>query len=107
MQSTTIFILLSCIIGATLASPMPKEDMTMPSTPPPSYPLNLQGGGGGQRGDGFGFNVGGSQNVWRSDNGRHEVDVNARYGQHLGGPWGNSQPSYDIGTVYRYRFGKN
>lgn len=76
----------------------------MPSTPAPSYPLNLQGGGGGQRGDGFGFNVGGSQNVWRSDNGRHEFDVNGRYGQHLGGPYGNSPPSYDFGGTYRFRF---
>ncbi|XP_017125843.1 diptericin A [Drosophila elegans] len=103
MQSTIIFAMLCCAFGAALAHPNP-EDLTMKPTPPPQYPLNLQGGGGGARGDGFGFNVGGRQNVWTSDNGRHEIDLTGRYGQHLGGPYGNSPASYDLGGVYRFRF---
>nr|WRF81052.1 diptericin A [Drosophila micromelanica] len=42
--------------------------------------------------------------VWTSDNKRHEIDVVGRYGQHLGGPWGNSEPSYGVGGNYRFRF---
>ncbi|XP_017014406.2 diptericin A [Drosophila takahashii] len=103
MQSSITFVLLFAFIGASLAHPMP-EDMTMPSTPPPQYPLNLQGGGGGQRSDGFGFGVSGREKVWTSDNGRHEIGVNGGYGQHLGGPYGNSEPSWNVGTSYTYRF---
>ncbi|KAH8401214.1 hypothetical protein KR009_003699 [Drosophila setifemur] len=103
MQSSVIIALLCCIIGATLGHPRP-EDLTMKPTPPPQYPLNLRGGGGGQPGDGYGFNVAGRQNVWTSDNGRHEVDLTGRYGQHLGGPYGNSPASYDMGANYRFRF---
>nr|XP_016940552.1 diptericin A [Drosophila suzukii] len=103
MQSTIFFGLLICAIGATLAHPMP-EDMTMNPTPPPQYPLNLQGGGGGQKGDGFGFGVQGHEKVWTSDNGRHEIGVNGGYAQHLGGPYGNSPPQWNVGTSYTYRF---
>ncbi|KAH8275266.1 hypothetical protein KR026_004128 [Drosophila bipectinata] len=99
MQFTIILVLFCGIIGSILAHPMPEE-----ATPPPKYPLNLEGGGGGQRGDGFGFHVSGSENVWRSDNGRHEIDLNGKYGQHLGGPYGNSDPSYQFGANYRFRF---
>lgn len=42
--------------------------------------------------------------VWTSENKRHEVDVQGRYGQHLGGPWGNSPSSWDVMPVYRFRF---
>ncbi|XP_017077042.2 diptericin A [Drosophila eugracilis] len=103
MQYTIIFALLCCTIGATLALPMP-DDMTMKPTPPPSYPLNLEGQGGGQRGDGFGFRVKGHENIWTSDNKRHEVGLTGEYGQRLGGPYGNSDPSWKFGTTYTYRF---
>lgn len=42
--------------------------------------------------------------VWTSDNKRHEVDIQGRYAQHLGGPWGNSPSSWDVMPVYRFRF---
>ncbi|BFG05966.1 diptericin A [Drosophila madeirensis] len=103
MQSTITFALLCCIVGAVVAHPSP-DDMTMPSTPAPRYPLNLQGGGGAQEREGLTFGVRGSENVWRSDNGRHEIDVNGGYAQRLGGQWGNSEPSYSVGTNYRYRW---
>nr|WRF81032.1 diptericin A [Drosophila pseudoobscura] len=102
MQSTIVLALLCCMVGAVVA--YPAEDMTMPSTPSPRYPLNLQGGGGAQEREGFNFGVRGSENVWRSDNGRHEIDVNGGYSQRLGGRWGNSEPSYNVGTNYRYRW---
>ncbi|KAH8270817.1 hypothetical protein KR018_005644 [Drosophila ironensis] len=103
MNFTVGLLLICAIFGAALAVPKPVE-IKVPPTPKPEITLNLQGGGGGQRGDGFGFHVSGSQNVYKSDNGRHEVDVNGGYGQHLGGPYGNSQPSYNFGANYKYRW---
>ncbi|EDV55154.1 diptericin A [Drosophila erecta] len=103
MQFAITFALLCCAFAAVLAYPMP-DDMTMPPTPPPKYPLNLEGGGGGQRGDGFGFMVKGHEKVWTSENGRHEIGLNGGYGQRLGGPYGNSEPSWRVGTTYTYRF---
>ncbi|XP_016993662.1 diptericin A-like [Drosophila takahashii] len=103
MQSTLLCGLLLFLIGASLAHPMP-DDMTMKPTAPPKYPLNLEGGGGGQRGDGLGFRVRGHEKLWTSDNGRHEIGVNGEYGQRLGGRYGTSQPSWNVGTTYTYRF---
>ncbi|ALC42569.1 maker133 [Drosophila busckii] len=42
--------------------------------------------------------------LWTSDNGRLEVDVAAKYGQHLGALYGNSPPSYGGAGIYRFRF---
>nr|ABG21230.1 diptericin [Mayetiola destructor] len=48
--------------------------------------------------------VDGQARVYQSDNKRHEVYVNGQYGQHLGGPYGNSRPSYGGGVSYTHRF---
>nr|WRF81034.1 diptericin A [Drosophila sturtevanti] len=100
MQAKIIIGLACCclLMGLGMCSPVPED----PTTPRPF--LNLEGGGGGQRGDGFGFDVKGRENIWTSDNKRHEIDLTGRYGQHLGGPYGNSPPRYEFGTVYTYRF---
>ncbi|XP_017051556.1 diptericin A [Drosophila ficusphila] len=103
MQLTIIFAFAFCAIGAVWAHPMPVE-LILPKTPEPHYPLNLEGGGGGQRGDGLGFKVRGHENVWTSDNKRHEVDVRGEYGQHLGGRYGTTEPRWEVGGTYRYRF---
>ncbi|XP_068147014.1 diptericin A-like [Drosophila tropicalis] len=85
-------------MGMGICSPLP-EDQT---TPRPF--LNLEGGGGGQRGDGFHINVQGRENIWTSDNKRHEVDLYGKYGQHYGGPGGTSPARHEFGTIYTYRF---
>lgn len=42
--------------------------------------------------------------VWQSNNKRHEINVQGSYGQHFGGPWGNSRPSYGGGAGYTFHF---
>lgn len=42
--------------------------------------------------------------LWRSDNGRNQVNGNAQYGQHFGGPGGKSRPSYGGGLTFIHRF---
>lgn len=44
------------------------------------------------------------QQLWQSENKRHELHGGASYAQHLGGPWGNSRPDIGVGAGYRYRF---
>jgi len=72
------------------------DDMTMNPTPPPQYPLSLQGVGGGQGCTGLCFR----EKVWTSDNGRHEVGVNGECCQRLGGPYGISQPQWNLETSF-------
>ena len=70
----------------------------------PKRQLQLQGGGGGSRGQGFDFGLQGKAPVWKSDNGRHQVDATGSYSQHLGGPYGNSKPNWGVGASYTYKF---
>lgn len=93
-----IFALACCLmVSAALAypqlNPFPREDER----------LELSGG---HNRDKYGqdVHIEGRVPVWTSDNRRHEVDVQGYYGQHLGGPWGNSPPSWQVGPTYRYRF---
>ncbi|XP_065364092.1 diptericin-D-like [Calliphora vicina] len=79
--------------------------LTLPKEEPKNLP-QLYGGGGGSRKQGFDVSLGAQQKVWESQNKRHSVDVNAGYGQHLGGPYGNSRPAYNGGVGYTYKFGK-
>lgn len=55
-------------------------------------------------GQGTNVYVDGRARVYQSDDKRHEVHVNGQYGQHLGGPYGNSRPSYGGGVEYTYHF---
>ena len=122
------FIILVCLIGAIMAYPLDSdtnlglsyEDVEQSllrerrdapiswTTPTPAYttpsPFQLQGGGGGSPGQGFDFGLQGKAPVWTSDNGRHSVDAYGKYGQHLGGPYGNSQPQWGAGAGYTFRF---
>ncbi|XP_037952049.1 diptericin-A-like [Teleopsis dalmanni] len=60
--------------------------------------------GGGSPGKGFDINVDGRAPVWKSENGRHQIDATGGYSQHLGGPYGNSRPDFRGGAVYTFRF---
>ncbi|XP_034477621.1 diptericin A [Drosophila innubila] len=91
----TIVALVCCLIGSVLAypSPYPEEQQR----------FQLEGGYNSDK-SGRDFGVQGQIPVWTSDNKRHEFDVAGHYGQHFGGPYGNSEPSYGYGGVYRFRF---
>ncbi|EDX07754.1 GD11418 [Drosophila simulans] len=118
--SSLLFIGLACAFSSAWAYPYPDPREIVNVQPEPlAYAPNFDvplhrvrrkihltsdGGGGGQRGDGFGFGVQGHQKVWTSDNGRHEIGLNGGYGQHLGGPYGNSEPRWKVGSTYTYRF---
>ncbi|KAL7736858.1 hypothetical protein ACLKA6_015692 [Drosophila palustris] len=90
----TIVALVCCLIGSVLAYPYPKEEENR---------FQLDGGYNSDK-SGRDFHVEGQVPVWTSDNKRHEVDVSGHYGQHFGGPYGNSPPSYGGGVGYRFRF---
>lgn len=42
--------------------------------------------------------------IWQSQNGRSEVNGNANYNRHFGGPSGSSRPNYGAGVQFRHRF---
>lgn len=68
--------------------------------------FDVQGQGGHQRGQGSDVYVHGQKELWRSDNNKHEVHGGASFGQHFGGPWGNSRPQVGVGAGYTYRWGR-
>ena len=86
----------------------PREKRDTPKfnfqTPAPIPLPQLQGGGGGSRSHGFDVGLQATEQVWKSDNGRHSVDVTGQYGQHLGGPYGSSRPQGGGGARYTFRF---
>ncbi|KAM7348176.1 diptericin-D [Cochliomyia hominivorax] len=97
------YLLVVCALSVVvMADEKPK--LVLPAPTPKPLP-QLVGGGGGNRKDGFGVSVDAHQKVWTSDNGRHSLGVTAGYGQHLGGPYGNSRPDYRVGGGYTYNFG--
>ncbi|KAM7347920.1 diptericin-D-like [Cochliomyia hominivorax] len=97
------YLLVILGLSLTVMADEPSK-LVLPTREPKQLP-QLEGVGGGNRKDGFDVSVNAHQNVWTSDNGRHSVGVTVGYGQHLGGPYGNSPPDYRIGTGYRYNFG--
>ncbi|CAD7080676.1 unnamed protein product [Hermetia illucens] len=64
--------------------------------------LNIQGGGSPH--SGFDLSVQGRAKIWESDNGRNTLYGTGQYGQHLGGPYGNSEPSFGGGLMFSHRF---
>ncbi|KAH8407403.1 hypothetical protein KR222_003364 [Zaprionus bogoriensis] len=96
MQFTSVALVCCLLVGVALAYPQPD--------PYPEEQRFQLDGGYNHDNSGHDFGVAGRVPVYTSDNKRHEVDVTGNYGQHLGGPWGNSDPSWGVGTVYRYRF---
>lgn len=42
--------------------------------------------------------------IWKSRNGQSELNGNANYNQHFGGPGGRSKPNYGAGLQFRHRF---
>ncbi|XP_030387261.1 diptericin A-like [Scaptodrosophila lebanonensis] len=111
MQAT--FVILLFAISAVLAYPSSYE-FDEPQEGPDYYAdadvalsrvrrqLNVQGGG--SPGKGIDLSVQGRAPVWQSNNGRHSFDVTGQYGQHFGGPYGNSRPSWGAGGAYTFRF---
>ncbi|XP_017033192.1 diptericin A [Drosophila kikkawai] len=111
MQFATSFLLiaLACAFSSAWAYPQPNPQQKNPPnfnfTPPPDRrPFQLNGGGGGSPKQGFDLNLNAQAPVWQSNNGRHSLDATGQYGQHLGGPYGNSRPQWGAGGVYTYRF---
>ncbi|XP_022226079.1 diptericin-A [Drosophila obscura] len=66
--------------------------------------FQLQGGGGGGPRQGFDLSLSGRAPVWQSQNGRHSFDATGQYGQHFGGPYGNSRPQFGAGGQYTFKF---
>lgn len=73
--------------------------------------LNYQGPRGGAsvnadhtRHLGTDVGVTGNANLWRSPNGRSNLDGTANYNRHFGGPFGNSRPNYGAGLQFNHRF---
>lgn len=73
--------------------------------------LNYQGPRGGASLDanharhmGTDVNAQGNLNLWRSGNGRSNLDGTANYNQHFGGPGGRSRPNYGAGINFVHRF---
>lgn len=73
--------------------------------------LNYQGARGGGSIDanharhfGTDVNAQGNVNLWKSHNGRSQLDGTANYNQHFGGPFGRSRPSYGGGLNFVHRF---
>lgn len=73
--------------------------------------LNYQGPRGGASFDanharhmGTDLNAQGNLNLWRSQNGRSNLDGTANYNQHFGGPGGRSRPNYGAGINFVHRF---
>lgn len=54
----------------------------------------------------FGTDVGvsGNANLWRSNNGRSNLDATANYNRHFGGPYGTGAPNYGAGLQFNHRF---
>ncbi|ALC42567.1 maker130 [Drosophila busckii] len=103
------FIALACcLVACTMAYPHPEDKPKLNWNPPTPDPRQQQrwmlDGGYNKDQTGHDVHVQGQAPVWTSNNGRHEVDVAAQYGQHLGGPYGNSRPSYGGAGIYRFRF---
>ncbi|EDW08801.1 diptericin A [Drosophila mojavensis] len=111
-MQVALIALLCCLLGSALAMPQPEKlDVSKasawterpPSGPPPEQRFLLDGG---YNKDKNGRDVWAMAQVpvYTSDNKRHEFDAVGKYGQHLGGPYGNSPPSYGFGGNYRFRF---
>lgn len=80
----------------------------IPVVPPANaernWALNLNGGH--QRGMGTDVYVSGQKQLWQSGNRQNELHGGASYGQHFGGPYGNSRPQFGVGATYVHRFGR-
>ncbi|XP_017865188.1 PREDICTED: diptericin-like [Drosophila arizonae] len=111
----TLIALLCCLLGAAWAMPQP-ERQKEPANPgadvwnerkqfnPPNEQRFLLDGIYNKDNSGKDVAARVQVPVWTSDNKRHEFDAVGQYGQHLGGPYGDSPPSYGIGGNYRFRF---
>ncbi|KAH8270812.1 hypothetical protein KR018_005647 [Drosophila ironensis] len=123
MHPTTVFLILglacACFSSSALAYPYPDPRDIVDLHPAPlAYAhefgdevhsrvrrqFQLNGGGGGSPKQGFDLNLNTRVPVWQSNNGRHSFDATGQYGQHLGGPYGNSRPQWGAGGVYTFRF---
>jgi len=103
-----ILALVCFLIGSVMAYPNPSPDKPLSWTEDKSKNTDQQrwmlDGGYNKDQSGKDFHIQGQAPVWTSDNKRHEFDVAGHYGQHYGGPYGNSPPSYGAGGIYRFRF---
>ncbi|KAH8397142.1 hypothetical protein KR215_009427 [Drosophila sulfurigaster] len=106
----TIIALVCCFATCIVAYPNnPNPEQKLRWDPPEQRNDQQQNrfqldGGVGHDKFGKDVHVSGQVPVWTSDNKRHEIDVAGHYGQHLGGPYGNSPPSWGAGAGYRFRF---
>lgn len=56
--------------------------------------------------DRFGTDVGArlNNNVWQSRDGRSQLNAEANYNRHFGGPGGTGRPNYGVGLNFNHRF---
>lgn len=73
-------------------------------TPPTEPPKTHISGGVTHGPSGTNVYAAAQTQVFQSDNKAHEVHVQGSYGQHFGGPWGKSKPSYGGGVGYKFNF---
>lgn len=100
MKHCALLVLASvCLV---MSAPADKIDWTPKTDNSPS--VRLEGEGNAQKHEGAHIRLDGDRRIYQSDNGNHEVYVGGTYEQHLGGPSGNSQPSWEARTGYSYHF---
>ncbi|XP_061387361.1 diptericin-D-like [Musca vetustissima] len=80
------------------------DEKSQPPPPPQIKDPQVNVNVGGSPKDGYNVNADVRKNIWTSDNGKHSFDATAGYGQHVGGPYGNSRPDYRGGGIYTYRW---
>ncbi|KAH8370013.1 hypothetical protein KR093_001859 [Drosophila rubida] len=105
----TSIALVCCLVGCVMAYPNPNPEEKLRWEQPEQrndqqqQRFQLDGGYNSDK-SGKDFHVEGQVPVWTSENKRHEIDIAGHYGQHYGGPYGNSPPQYGFGGGYRFRF---
>ncbi|KAI8121168.1 Diptericin-D [Lucilia cuprina] len=107
LKMKIVYLLAICVVYMAALAAAQKKDTKLKLNLPPPTPKTLPqltGGGGGSRKQGFDVSLDASKKVWESQNKRHSVDASVGYGQHLGGPYGNSRPDYRGGTKYKMKF---
>lgn len=78
------------------------DDYPTATIDPEKFRLERFEGGSGR--DGTDFFAQARARVWQSQNGNNDLHITGNYGQHFGGPYGNSPPSYGGGLTFTHRF---
>ncbi|KAL5288794.1 DptB.2 family protein [Megaselia abdita] len=97
-------LIVLCFLAVVVA--IQAGDVKINIPPPTQRPFEIHGqGGGNDRNTGFGGSIDGKVQAWKSDNGKHSIDVTggaSKYG--IGSKWGSSPTDRRVGGQYTYRW---